>query len=110
MIIFRCILTHTKFTECRTLLPHQIYFSYKLSEKTKFALNKTACQCAYLWKEFFYKHQNKIYTCDMLDVKYGSMQINFVMTHLASVQSAVKRSPCVTMSDDSHKNYYKHQK
>ena len=51
--IFWCILAHTKFTECRTLFPHQIYFSYKLSEKTKFPFNKTACKCAILMRGLF---------------------------------------------------------
>ena len=69
-----------------------------------------ASKCAYLWKEFFYKHQNKSDICDMPDVKYDFTQINFVMPHLSSVQFAVKRSPCRTMSGGSHKNYYKHQK
>lgn len=90
-------------------LIEQTIVSYKLFEKTKFAFNKMASKCAYLWKEFFYKHQNKSDICDMPDVKYDSMQINFVMAHLLSVQSAVKRSPRRTMSGDSHKIYYKHQ-
>lgn len=45
----------------------------------------------------------------MPDVKYDSIQINFVMPHLSSVQSAVLISSFRTLSDDSHKNYYKRQ-
>lgn len=69
-----------------------------------------ASKCAYLWKEFFYKHQNKSDICDMPDVKYDSMQINFVMPHLSSVQFAVLISSFRTLSVGSHKNFYKHQK
>ena len=109
-MIFGCIIPRTKFTECRTIFPHQIYYSYKLTEKIKLPFSKTACKCAILMEGVFYKHQNQNYTCDMPYVKYDFTQINFVMPHLSSVQFAVKRSPCRTMSGGSHKNYYKHQK
>lgn len=46
----------------------------------------------------------------MPDVKYDSMQINFVMPHLSSVQSAVLISSFHPLSVGSHKKYYKHQK
>lgn len=46
----------------------------------------------------------------MVGDQYDSCKLILVIPHLASVQSAVKRSPCRTMSGGSHKNYYKHQK